>query len=155
MGYCERTGENDERAIRFGCHSLDGILKIRSATHGKRNCLDTRRQTPFKIRKLPLHGGCRIVNDSNAECTRRYFPEHLSPFGSEAVLPEGAPRCGYCVLRPTRDFSSLGGTPPCGVGLRSLSLSAAQLARHCGASARPAALLPRAATRPPRRRAAI
>src|SRR5260370_28502807 len=93
MGYCKRTGENDERAILFGCHPLDGILKIGSATHGKRNYLDTRRQAPFKVRELPLHGVCRIVNDSNADCTRRYFPEHLSPFCSEAILPEG--KSGY------------------------------------------------------------
>src|SRR6516225_9678212 len=94
MGHCKRTGENDERAIRFGCHPLDGILKIGSATHGKRNYLHPRRQGPFKVRELPLHGICRIINDPNADCTRRYFPEHLSPFGSKAVLPEGNPRNG-------------------------------------------------------------
>ena len=103
MGHCKRTGENDERAIRFDCHPLDGILKIGSATDGKRNYLDTRRQGPFKVRQLPLRSVCRIVNHSNADCTRRYFPEHLSPFGSEAVLPEGNPRNGAPRSRYARD----------------------------------------------------
>ena len=37
------------------------------------------------------------MNDPNADCTRRYFPEHLTPFGGEAVLPEGKP--GYVASR--------------------------------------------------------
>src|SRR5215469_5114078 len=91
MGHGKRAGENDESAIRFACDLLDGIFEIGSAAHGKRNYLHTRRQGPFKVRELPLHGVCRIVNNSNADCTWRYFPEHLSPFCSEAVLPEGEP----------------------------------------------------------------
>src|SRR5262249_4190588 len=35
--------------------------------------------------------------NSNADCTWRYCPEHLSPFCSEAVLPEGEP--GYVASR--------------------------------------------------------
>src|SRR6516164_248313 len=97
MGHGKRAGENDESAIRFACDLLDGIFEIGSAAHGKRNYLHTRRQDPFKVRELPLHGVCRIVNNSNADCTWRYFPEHLSPFCSEAVLPEGEP--GYVASR--------------------------------------------------------
>src|SRR5262245_36733745 len=97
MGHGKRAGENDESAIRFACDLLDGIFEIGSAAHGKRNYLHTRRQGPFKVRELPLHGVCRIVNNSNADCTWRYFPEHLSPFCSEAVLPEGEP--GYVASR--------------------------------------------------------
>src|SRR6516162_690192 len=97
MGDGKRAGENDESAIRFACDLLDGIFEIGSAAHGKRNYLHTRRQGPFKVRELPLHGVCRIVNNSNADCTWRYFPEHLSPFCSEAVLPEGEP--GYVASR--------------------------------------------------------
>ena len=103
MGHGKRAGENDESAIRFACDLLDGIFEIGSAAHGKRNYLHTRRQGPFKVRQLPLHGVCRIVNHSNADCTRRYFPEHLSPFGSEAVLLEGNPRNGAPRSRYARD----------------------------------------------------
>src|SRR5262245_27687176 len=97
MGHGKRAGENDESAIRFARDLLDGIFEIGSAAHGKRNYLHTRRQGPFKVRELPLHGVCRIVNNSNADCTWRYFPEHPSPFCSEAVLPEGEP--GYVASR--------------------------------------------------------
>src|SRR5215831_11949625 len=97
MGHGKRAGENDESAIRFACDLLDGIFEIGSAAHRKRNYLHTRRQGPFKVRELPLHGVCRIVNNSNADCTWRYFPEHLSPFCSEAVLPESEP--GYVASR--------------------------------------------------------
>src|SRR5215831_20698725 len=97
MGHGKRAGENDESAIRFACDLLDGIFEIGSAAHGKRNYLHTRRQGPFKVWELPPHGVCRIVNNSNADCTWRYFPEHLSPFCSEAVLPEGEP--GYVASR--------------------------------------------------------
>src|SRR6516162_10997653 len=83
MGDGKRAGENDESAIRFACDLLDGIFEIGSAAHGKRNYLHTRRQGPFKVRELPLHGVCRIVNNSNADCRWRHFPEHLSPFCSE------------------------------------------------------------------------
>jgi hypothetical protein len=72
-------------------------LEIGSAAHGKRNYLHTRRQGPFKVRELPLHGICRIVNDPNADCTRRYFLQHLSPFCSEAIFPEG--KSGYVASR--------------------------------------------------------
>src|SRR5262249_4009856 len=58
---------------------------------------------PFKVRELPLHGVCRIVNNSNADCTWRYFPEHLTPFGGEAVLPEGNPGNGAPRSRYARD----------------------------------------------------
>src|SRR5262249_8314785 len=97
MGHGQRAGENDESAIRFACDLLDGIFEIGSAAHGKLNCLHTRRQGPFKVRKLPLHGVCRIVNNSNTDCTRRYFLEHLSPFCGEAVFPEG--KSGYVASR--------------------------------------------------------
>src|SRR5262245_54814997 len=107
MGYGKGAGENDESAIRFACDLLDGIFEIGSAAHGKRNYLHTRRQGPFKVRELPLHGVCRIVNNSNADCTWRYFPEHLSPFCSEAVLPEGEP--GDVASRSRRARDQAGG----------------------------------------------
>src|SRR5262249_32663508 len=103
MSHGKRAGENDKSAVRFGCDPLDGILEIGSAAHGKRNYLRTRRQGPFRVRELQLHGVCRIVNDSNADCTRRYFSKHLSPFCSEAVLPEGKPRYVASRSRWARD----------------------------------------------------
>src|SRR5262244_1420401 len=107
MGHGKRAGENDESALRFACDLPDGIFEIGSAAHGKRNYLHTRRQGPFKVRELPLHGVCRIVNNSNADCTWRYCPEHLSPFCSEAVLPEGEP--GYVASRSRWAHDQAGG----------------------------------------------
>src|SRR5262245_37420105 len=61
----------------------------------------------FKVRELPLHGVCSIVNKSNADCTWRYFSEHLSLFCSAAVLPEGEP--GYVASRSRWPRDQAGG----------------------------------------------